>query len=184
MTLWNEERTVPMSQAVRMLVTGFEWEAGLFLEVFNELSKRLSPEEAKEILAIGMYRTGLKLGEEARDLVEEDGPIGMAKAWDIIYGAGTNEAEQLDEERFIIRGASCAAFELFKRWNVPEETIRFFADAYCVGDVGHAEGFGKEDMDFQHTCRVMIGDEYCEWDFSTKPLEPTEKAVKKPDLSP
>jgi hypothetical protein len=180
--MWDESKMVPMSQALRMLTTGFEWEAGLFIEVYKELSERLGKEAAKEVLAKAMYRTGLKLGEEARALADSNDTIGMARAWDVIYGAGTDAAEVLDKDRFIIRGQGCAAFDLFQRWGVPDEEIRFFADAYCVGDVGHAEGFGGEEMDFQHTHRLMRGDEYCIWDFSMEPLEPAEGAAKKPAL--
>ena len=112
--MWDEEKMVPMSQAVRMLTTGFEWESGLFIEVYNELSERIGKEDAKEVVAKAMYRTGLRLGEEARELVDTNDTIGMAKAWDIIYGMGTDAAERLDKERFIIRGQGCAAFNLFE----------------------------------------------------------------------
>ena len=181
--MWDEKKMVPMSQAVRMLVTGFEWESGLFIEVYRELSERIGKEAAKQVLAEAMYRTGLKLGEEARQLVDTHDTFGIAKAWDIIYGMGTKEAARLDKDRFVIRGAGCAAFQLFQRWGVPDEDIRYLADAYCVGDVGHAEGFGAGKMDCQHTMRLMNGADECEWDFSMQPLQPAEGAVKKPDIS-
>ena len=175
------ERMVPVSQAVRMLTTGFEWEAGLFFEVYRELSKRLGKEEAKKLMGQAMYRAGLKLGEEARGMVDRDDAIGMAKAWDIIYGAGTKEAKKLDKDHFIFQAGGCAAFDLFKRWGMSDEEIQFVGDAYCAGDVGQAEGFG-DTLNFQHTHRLMKGDTCCEWVYSTLPQEPATSAVPKEDL--
>lgn len=180
--MWEEEKMVSMSWAVRMLTTDFEWESGLLIEAYNELSGRIGKEAAKEVVAKAMYRTGLRLGEEARELVDTNDTIGMARAWDIIYGTGTDAAELLDKERFIIRGQGCAAFNLFKRWGISDDEIRFLADAYCIGDVGHAEGFGGKEMDFQHTSRLMRGDDFCEWDFAMGELEQAEGAVTKPGL--
>lgn len=177
----DKERMVPFSQAVRMLTTGFEWEAGLFIETFKLLSQRLSREEARQLLKQAMYNAGRRLGSEARQLVQREDVIGMAQAWDVIYGMGSKEAERLDEEHFIIRGQNCAAYNLFKRWGVSEEEIRFLCDAYCAGDVGHAEGFG-EVLHFQHTKRLMRGDDCCIWDFSMSPQEPSQGAVNTDDL--
>jgi len=178
----ESEPMVPLSQAVRMLTTGFEWEAGLFVETYRELCRRLGREVAKEILGRAMYRAGVRLGQEARAFGPAGGPRGMAAAWDVIYGMGTKEAERLDDKRFIIRGTNCGAYELMKRWGLSAEEIRFLADAYCAGDVGHAEGFGGGEMHFQHTCRQMRGDSCCVWDFSTEPQEPSPAAVPTEDL--
>jgi hypothetical protein len=177
----DSERTVPISQAIRMLTTGFEWEAGLFFEVYEELCKRLGKEEAKKLMAQSMYRAGLKLGEEASAMVDRHDAIGMAKAWDIIYGAGTKEAKKLDKDHFVFEVGGCAAFELFKRWGMSDEEICFIGDAYCAGDVGQAEGFGDK-LHFQHTHRLMKGDKCCEWVYTTSPQEPVESAVPKDDL--
>jgi L-2-amino-thiazoline-4-carboxylic acid hydrolase len=175
------EKMVPFSQAARMLTTGFEWEAGLFIETYKILTSILSKEEAKEILGKAMYRAGLKLGEEARGLVDRGDVVGMAQAWDVIYGMGTEAAERLDDERFIIRGQNCAAFNLFRRWGVSDQEIRDFCDAYCAGDMGHAEGFGGK-VHFQHTSRLMRGDDCCVWDFSMEPQMPHAAAVPKDNL--
>ncbi len=177
----DPEPMVPVSQAVRMLTTGFEWEAGLFLEVYTELCRRLGREEAKKVMGQAMYRAGLKLGKEARAMVDRDDAIGMAKAWDIIYGAGSKAAKRLDKDHFVFQGRGCAAFELFKRWGLPEEEICFIGDAYCAGDVGQAEGFGDR-LHFQHGQRLMKGDKCCEWVYSTAPLEPSKSAVPEGDL--
>jgi hypothetical protein len=174
----EEEKMVPFSQAVRMLTTGFEWEAGLFIETYKILCEVLSKEEAKEIMGKAMYRAGLKLGKEASELVDREDVVGMAQAWDVIYGMGTAEAEQLDDQRFIIRGQNCAAFNLFRRWGESDRDIRDFCDAYCAGDMGHAEGFGEK-IHFQHTNRLMRGDDCCVWDFSMQPQEPDVAAVPK-----
>lgn len=177
----ESERMVPVSQAIRMLTTGFEWEAGLFFEVYRELSKRLGKDEARKLMANAMYHAGLKLGKEARDMVDRDDAVGMAKAWDIIYGAGTKEAKKLDKDQFVFQVEGCAAFELFRRWGMPDEEISFIGDAYCAGDVGQAEGFGDK-LTFQHTRRLMKADKCCEWVYSTSPQKPAESAVPKEDL--
>ena len=178
----ENEKMVPLSQAVRMLNTGFEWEAGLFFEVYGALKKQLGKEKAKEILGGAMYNAGLKLGKEARGIVESDDTFGMAKAWDSIYGAGTKEAEELDERAFIIKGQACAAYNLFKRWGMPEEEVRFISDAYCIGDVGQAEGFSDK-LHFQHTGRLMRGDQFCRWAYSSKPQKPNTSAVSKDNFA-
>jgi len=49
-----------------------------------------------------MYRAGLRLGKEARAIVDRDDTLGMAKAWDIIYGVGSRGASRLVNERFVI----------------------------------------------------------------------------------
>lgn len=177
----DSERMIPISQAVRMLTTGFEWEAGLFYEVYRELCKRVSKDEARKLMAKAMYRAGLKLGQEARAMVHRDDAVGMAKAWDIIYGAGTKEAKKLDKDHFVFQAQGCAAFELFKRWGMSDEEICFIGDAYCAGDVGQAEGFGEK-LNFQHTHRLMKGDKCCEWVYSTYPQESVESAVPTEDL--
>ena len=173
----SEERKLPFSQAIRLLTTGLEWEAGLFWEAYREFSTRYGKESAKLIMAKMLYHVGCRLGEEARDLVDDTGPIGMAKAWDIIYESGTEEAEVLDNNRFIIRSQGCAVYELFKRWEIPEEEIQFFSDAFCIADVGHATGFGKDKLHFRHTKRLMCGDDCCEWDYSTQPLELSANSI-------
>jgi hypothetical protein len=174
----DSEKMVPLSQAARMLTTGFEWEAGLFYEVYRSLSDRLGADEARKMLGKAMYEAGRKLGKEARGMVDRSDPKGMAEAWDLIYGAGTKEAETLDADGFVIRAQGCAAYALFKRWGMSEEEIRSIADSYCAGDVGHAEGFG-DDLHFQHTARLMRGDSFCRWVFSTRALERSDGAVSK-----
>lgn len=57
-SVWDEEKMVPMSHAVRMLTTGFEWEAVLFIEVYMELSGIIDKEAAKNVLTKARYRTG------------------------------------------------------------------------------------------------------------------------------
>ena len=47
-----------------------------------------------------------------------------------------------------------------------------------AGDMGHAEGFGEK-IHFQHTNRLMRGDDCCVWDFSMQPQEPDLAAVPK-----
>jgi hypothetical protein len=159
-----------------MLNTGFEWEAGLFVEIYRDLSERLGRDVAKEILARAMYRAGFELGREARTLVETGNPVGMAKAWDLLYGMGSQQAEQLDEDHFVIQGISCAAFNLFRRRGLSEQEIRFVCDAFCIADVGHAEGFDKQ-MHFQHTSRLMRGDKCCRWEFASSEQKPAEAAI-------
>jgi hypothetical protein len=178
----ENERMVPFSQAARMLTTGFEWEAGLFVEVYKQLCQRLSQEEARDILGTAMYRAGVQLGQEARQHTDELGPRGMAKAWDVIYGLGTGEAEELSQERFNIRVTACGAFEVLKRFGLSDEEIRFVGAAYCAGDAGHARGFDEE-MYFQHTSRLMAGDSFCEWDFTMTPQEPAESAVPEEEFN-
>ncbi len=177
-----EERLVPMSQAARMLLTGFEWESGLFVETFRELESRYGRDVAKEVLGRAMYRAGVRLGREARELTENHDADGMAKAWDVLYGMGTQEAEQLDSGRFVVRSGEggCATLNLMRRWGLAEDEIRFLCDAYCCADVGHAEGF-NEQMHFQHTTRIACGDDCCTWDFSMTPQEPSPSAV---DVAP
>ena len=171
------EKTVPYSFAMRMLGTGFEWEAGLFIETYRELCKIMPKEEAREILGKGMYRAGLRLGIEAQKTTEKRGPLGMAEAWDVIYGMGTREADQLSEGRFVIRANGCAAYHLMKRWGLEDEEIQFIGQAYCSGDVGQAHGFDGN-MKFQHTCRLMFGNEYCAWDYSSTPQKAADAKVR------
>src|SRR4030043_1783415 len=126
----ENERKVPLSTAMRMLGTGFEWESGLFIETYRELCKRMPKEEAREIVGKAMYRAGIKLGIEMQTVTEKRGPIGMAEAWDVIYGMGTQEASQLSEERFIIHPNGCAAYYLMKRWGLTDEEIKYIGQAY------------------------------------------------------
>ncbi len=170
------ERLVPQSQAARMLQTGFEWEAGLFVEIYKELSERLGRDMATEILRRAMYRAGRELGQEVRALIGAGSPLGMAKAWDLLYGMGTQEAEQLDQDHFVIQGTGCAALDLFRRRGLCDEEIRFVCDAYCIGDTGHAQGFDQQ-LQFQHTSRLMRGDPCCRWEFTSAEQMPAEAAV-------
>ncbi len=70
----NTEDMVPKSVAARMLTTGFEWEAGLFTEVYKELAERFSNEEARDILGKAMYRAGYRLSVEARQFSRRKAP--------------------------------------------------------------------------------------------------------------
>lgn len=178
----KKERMVPISVAARMFATGMEWEAGLFVETYKELCNRMSKEEAREIMGKAMYRAGLRLGEEAREFSKtKKGPVGMAEAWDVLYGAGTKEAHILNENRFVFRVTGCAAFNLMKRWGLDPEEIKFLGKAYCAGDVGQARGFDSE-MVFQHTKRLMAGDDGCEWDYTTYEQEKSDSAATVEEL--
>jgi predicted hydrocarbon binding protein len=177
----ESEKMVPVSQAVRMLTTGMEWEAGIFFEAFKILSKRLGRDEARKILGKVMYNAGYKLGSEARQLVDKSGPRGMAEAWDIIYGAGTEEAELVDDDNFVISHSACAAYFLFKRWGMSADDIKFVGEAYCAADIGHAEGFGG-DLNFQHSHRMMRGDDKCRYVFSKNELKPCAGALDKRNI--
>jgi hypothetical protein len=178
----ENEKMVPMSTAARLFATGMEWEAGLFVETFRELIKRMSKEEAREILGKAMYRTGHRLGVEARQFSKTSkGPIGMAEAWDVLYGAGTKEAVALNQEQFVFRVLGCAAFDLMARWGLSPEEIIFIGKAYCAGDVGQARGFDEE-MFFQHTRRLMAGDDGCEWDYTTYEQEKANSAAAVEEL--
>lgn len=173
----DNEKMVPISLAVRLFTTGMEWEAGLFVEVYRELIKRMSKDEAREILGKAMYRAGHRLGEEARQFSRTGkGPVGMAEAWDVLYGVGTKEAPILSEDQFVFRVSGCAAFSLMERWGLSPEEIIFLGKAYCAGDVGQARGF-DEDMFFQHTRRLMAGDDGCEWDYTTYEQEKAGSAA-------
>lgn len=173
----NEEKMVPLSVAARLFATGMEWEAGLFVEAYKELATRMTKEEAREILGKAMYRTGLRLGVEARQFSKtKKGPVGMAEAWDVLYGAGTKEAVVLNKDRFVFRVTGCACFDLMERWGLDPEEIRFLGKAYCAGDAGQARGFDEE-MFFQHTQRLMAGDDSCEWDYTTYEQEKSESAA-------
>lgn len=170
-------KMVPFSIAARLFTTGMEWEAGLFIETFRELIKRISKEEARDILGKAMYRTGHRLGVEARQFsTTKKGPEGMAEAWDVLYGVGTKEAPVLNKDRFVFRVSGCAAFDLMKRWGMSPEEIIFVGKAYCAGDVGQANGFDEE-MFFQHTRRLMAGDDGCDWDYTTYEQEKANSAA-------
>jgi hypothetical protein len=178
----ENEKMVPRSTAVRLFTTGMEWEAGLFVETYRELIKRMSKEEAREILGKAMYRAGHRLGVEARQFsTTSKGPVGMAEAWDVLYGVGTKEAPILNEDHFVFRVSGCAAFDLMARWGLSPEEIIFIGKAYCAGDVGQARGFDEE-MFFQHTRRLMAGDEGCEWDYTTYEQEKAESAAAVEEL--
>jgi hypothetical protein len=178
----ENEKMVPRSTAVRLFTTGMEWEAGLFVETYRELIKRMSKEEAREILGKAMYRAGHRLGVEARQFSKtSNGPVGMAEAWDVLYGVGTKEAPILNEDHFVFRVSGCAAFDLMARWGLSPEEIIFIGKAYCAGDVGQARGFDEE-MFFQHTRRLMAGDEGCEWDYTTYEQEKAESAAAVEEL--
>lgn len=178
----ENEKMVPLSVAARLFATGMEWEAGLFVETYRELIKHMSKEEAREILGKAMYRAGHRLGEEARQFSETGkGPVGMAEAWDVLYGAGTKEAAVLNEDRFVFRVTRCAAFDLMNRWGLSPEEVIFLGKAYCAGDVGQAKGFDEE-MFFQHTRRLMAGDDGCEWDYTTYEQEKASSAAAVEEL--
>ncbi len=175
------ERVVPLAQAQRMLATGFEGKAGLFVETYRELVQRMSREDAKAILQRAMYRTGYQLGKEARALVDRDDTLGIAKSWEIIYGTDLKSERvlRLDEKGFTLCGHGCADLALFKRWGLSDEEVRFLADAFCIVDVGYAEGFSGK-LYFQHSERAMVGDSECVWEFSMTPPEPAASRVIKP----
>lgn len=178
----ENEKMVPLSVAARLFATGMEWEAGLFVETYRELIKHMSKEEAREILGKAMYRAGHRLGEEARQFSKTGkGPVGMAEAWDVLYGAGTKEAAVLNEDRFVFRVTRCAAFDLMNRWGLSPEEVIFLGKAYCAGDVGQAKGFDEE-MFFQHTRRLMAGDDGCEWDYTTYEQEKASSAAAVEEL--
>lgn len=178
----KEEKMVPMSVAARLFATGMEWEAGLFVEAYKELCKRMSKEEAREIMGKAMYRAGHRLGVEAREFSKtKKGPVGMAEAWDVLYGAGTKEAQVLNPEQFVFRVTGCAGFDLMKRWGLDTEEILFIGKAYCAGDAGQARGFDEE-MYFQHPRRLMAGDDGCEWNYTTYEQEKEESAAAVEEL--
>jgi len=175
-------KMVPFTTAVRLFTTGMEWEAGLFLETFRELIKRMPKEEAREILGKAMYRTGYRLGVEAREFSKtKKGPQGMAEAWDVLYGVGTKEAPVLNVNEFVFKVLGCGAFDLMNRWGLDQEDIIFLGKAYCAGDAGQAKGF-DEDMFFQHTRRLMAGDEDCIWDYTSYEQEKANSAAAVTEL--
>lgn len=184
----REERMVPESFAAKQKITGYEWEAALFFGIYEELLKIMSREEAKELLARGMYKAGHRLGQEDRKLTDRDDALGAAMVWKEVYGAEIpgERTVFVEPDRFVIKGfqkgvTTCPAMAVFERWGMSKEEIRFLADAYCAGDVGRAEGFSDR-IHFQHTARVMVGDDHCEWDFSTSQQERSPSAVVKPNL--
>jgi hypothetical protein len=68
-----------------------------------------------------------------------------------------------------------------KRWGLSTEDILFIGKAYCAGDVGQANGFDPE-MQFQHTRRLMAGDDGCEWDYTTCEQEKAASAAAVEEL--
>lgn len=179
----SEEKMVPQSVAAQMLTTGFEWEAGLFIETYKILKERLSKEEAREILGKAMYRAGVQLGMEAHKFTDKRGPIGMAEAWDGIYGMGSDIADVLKEDEFNVSVTGCPAFEVLKRFaDLPEDELHFIGQAYCAGDAGQAKGFDSK-MHFQHTCRLLVGDDKCTWIYTTGPQDAADSAVPDNDFN-
>jgi hypothetical protein len=169
----EEEKMVPWTTAMRMFNTGMEWEAGLFIETYRELIKRMPKEEARDILGKAMYRAGYRLGVEARNFTTKKGPLGFAEVRDVIYGAGSTGTVLQSKDRCVYRTESCACYNLMKRWD-PEE-VDFLGEVYCSGDVGQARGFDEE-MFFQHTYRLAAGDDFCEFEYATTEQEKAKSA--------
>ena len=82
----EQERMVPESQAWRMLGTGMQWEAGLFIETYWQLKELLGRDKAKELLRQSMFEAGVKLGQEIAKEVGRTDARGMALAWELMYG--------------------------------------------------------------------------------------------------
>lgn len=158
---------VTKSQADRMRKTGMEWEAALFFELYHALTEKLNQVEAREILKMAMYLGREKQTDILRELVNDHTPLGLAKLWNLLYGTDLNSKRifALQDDLFIIQGTGCAAFELFKRWGMPETEIRLIADSFCVSDYGQAKSFNPE-IRFRHNSRLMSGDSVCEWHYS------------------
>ena len=81
----------------------------------------------------------------------------------------------------MFRVTGCGAFDLMKRWGLTPEEISFIGKAYCAGDVGQARGFDEE-MFFQHTRRLMAGDDGCDWDYTTYEQEKAPSAAAVDEL--
>ena len=82
----EQEKMVPLSQAWRMMGTGMQWEAGLFIETYRQLKEKLGRDEAKKILQKSLYDAGARLGKEMAEEVGRTDARGMAQAWELMYG--------------------------------------------------------------------------------------------------
>jgi hypothetical protein len=165
----EQEKMVPLSQAWRMLGTGMQWEAGLFIETYWQLKELLGRDKAKEILRKSMFEAGVTLGKEIAEEVGRTDALGIAQAWELMYGItpGGEGTEELSDDVFIWKGSGCAAYDLMKRWGVSDEELAFLSDSYCAGDDGFVAGFNP-DMKFEPTHRLTRGDGFCRWVHSTE----------------
>lgn len=149
----------------RRMLTGFQWEAVLYLEAFKLIEKRYGRDAANEIMKEAMYNAGITMGHmAAKEIGGENDLAGMKRMWDIMYPAAPEEAVNLTDEQFVYTGGpgGCAIYSTWKSAGVSDEEANILADGFCVGDVSFAKGF-NEDMDCEQTQRIMKGSDHCVW---------------------
>jgi hypothetical protein len=165
----QQEKLVPLSQALRMLRMGAEAQAGLFVGTYWRLKDVMGAERARDILREAMCDAYARLGREVAEEVGRTDARGMAQAWELLYGAplGGEGTVELEDDLWVLEGRQCAAYDLMKRWDLSDREIALLADAFCAADQAFAAGFNPE-MKFQHTHRLMDGDRFCRWLHSTE----------------
>jgi len=151
-------------EAGRRMLTGFQWEAMVYLEAFRSIRKRYGVDAAKEIMKETMYNAGITMGRLGAEEVDCNDIRGMKQMWDIMYPPVPEDAVDVSDEKFVFTGGpgGCAIYNTFISAGVGEEELADLADGFCVGDVSFATGF-NENMVCEQTQRIMVGSDHCVW---------------------
>ena len=122
----QQEKLVPLSQALRMLRMGAEAQAGLFVGAYWRLKDMMGAERTRAILREAMCDAYTRLGREVAREVGRTDARGMAQAWELLYGApvGGEGTVELEDDLWILEGRQCAAYDLMKRWGLSDREIR------------------------------------------------------------
>jgi len=142
-------------ECIKFIEWGYELQGRIFLSIVRALQKKYGP-EVKQVIREASYDNGVLLGRDFSKKFGGNGIREFARAWEDMWGFGGPPVE-ISDRRVIYRGASCAAYEVWKRMGVDREEISELADLYCINDAGIAKGFNPK-MELKHTKRVMKGD--------------------------
>ncbi len=156
---------ISTNEGTDMRMTGFMWEAAIFLTIWEELQERLDEEQVEEIMKKAMHNAGTLMGKYAASKTGKSGIPGIQAAWELFYGP--QEVLESSSQTYTIRGTNCAACNLWQAFGLPKERIEKLADLYCIADAGFAYGIDPS-VKLVHERRLMKGDSECRWAHSVE----------------
>lgn len=142
------------------VVTGYQWEATLFLSIWEEVEKRYGREVARAVCAKAMYEAGIRLGRlMARKKGRND--LGALKeTWEELYPTGPDT--EWDGKRFVVYSDKCFIKQILEEYDVPPGILHEIKQVFCNGDQGFVNGFNPG-IKFRWGGRIMRGDPRCVW---------------------
>jgi len=142
------------------MCAGYQWEATLFLTMWDKVEARYGADAAREICGNVLFEAGVRFG---RTLAQEKGRNDLAalkETWEELYPTGPDT--EWDGKRLVVHSKGCVIKQTFALYQLPPEKRRELGPMFCAGDRGFVHGFNP-DLVFTWGGRLLCGDPECIW---------------------